>query len=211
MARVSRIRRTKSFSGCRPTNYLPVLRRRGPLRAPSRFGCPARELRSLGWAQIAHARLSTLFADQPQESGVNSTVLSAPRTRREAMHFVSRAQFFKCDQVFVNESFQPQCVLDQIRGERRRFFHRRVAKHIARKATHPSSLFAAREETRVAPLTNELNEALKRQTATPYHADVRRGLPEMGMSKALVAQSMVTGALRPVPEHIVVRFRQRRR
>ena len=27
------------------------------------------------------------------------------------------------------------------------------------------------------------------------HAGVRRGLPEMGMSKALVAQSMVTGAL----------------
>jgi hypothetical protein len=45
----------------------------------------------------------------------------------------------------------------------------------------------------------------------PYHARVRRGLPETGMSKALVAQSMVTDALRPVPEHIVVRFRQRRR
>jgi hypothetical protein len=34
-------------------------------------------------------------------------------------------------------------------------------------------------------------------------------LPEIGISKALVAQSMVTGALRPVPEHIVVRRRLR--
>jgi hypothetical protein len=32
-----------------------------------------------------------------------------------------------------------------------------------------------------------------------------------GQAKALVAQSMVTGALRLVPEHIVVRFRRRRR
>jgi hypothetical protein len=52
-----------------------------------------------------------------------------------------------------------------------------------------------------------------REPIEPYHASVsvRRSLPEMGMSKALIAQSMVTGALRPVPEHTVVRRRLPRR
>jgi len=85
--------------------------------------------------------------------------------------------------------------------------NRRAAKELERLAAEIAQLegSSVHEQIRLA------SDRLENEDWFAMSESVYAELPEIGISKALVAQSMVTGALRPVPEHIVVRFRQRRR